>query len=97
SPTWGRWVGIALSGQDRRQLYVPPGFAHGFCVLSETALLVYKCTERYVPDADRAVLWRDPDIGIEWPIANPVLSRKDSSAPRLRDIDPALLPTYDAG
>ena len=78
SPTFGRWDGIVLSETNHRQLYVPPGFAHGFCVLSETADLFYKCTDYYDPQDERTLLWNDPAVAVEWPLAGaPVLSEKD--------------------
>lgn len=86
SPTFGRWVGEVLSGDNFRQLYVPPGFAHGFCVLSETAHVQYKCTELYDRDDEIGVVWDDPEIGVAWPIADPLLNEKDRRAPRLADI-----------
>jgi dTDP-4-dehydrorhamnose 3,5-epimerase len=95
SPTFGRTVGVVLSGDNKRQVYVPPGFAHGFCVTSETALFMYKCTELYAPEAEKGVCWNDPDLGIGWPIERPTLSSKDSAYPRLRDIDQSALPMYE--
>jgi dTDP-4-dehydrorhamnose 3,5-epimerase len=86
SPTFGRWVGVTLSGQNFRQLYIPPGFAHGFCVLSERVDVEYKCTDFYEAAGEIAILWSDPDIGIDWPIRDPILSAKDAGAPRLREI-----------
>ncbi len=86
SECFGQWFGITLSAQNKKQLYVPPGFAHGFCVLSEVAEMAYKCTALYEPADDAAVLWNDPDIGIEWPVSDPILSAKDSAAPRLNDL-----------
>jgi len=86
SPTFGRWVGEVLSGDNARQLYVPPGFAHGFCVLSDTAYVQYKCTDVYRPGDEIGVVWNDPEIGIDWPIADPVLNEKDRKAPRLAEI-----------
>lgn len=86
SPTRGQWFGAKLSGENKQQLYVPAGFAHGFCVTSEDAHVLYKCTTLYKPDEDAGVLWNDPDIGIEWPVESPILSAKDEKAPRLRDI-----------
>lgn len=86
SPTFGRSVGMRLSGEDFRQLWIPPGFAHGFCVVSETAHVEYKCTELYDPAHEISILWNDPDLGIAWPIGEPVVSAKDSRAPRLRDL-----------
>ena len=87
SPSYGRWVGVTLSGHDRRMLYVPVGFAHGFCVLSETADVVYKVSAEYTPEFDRGILWNDPEIGIRWPLENPILSPKDSRLPPLRKAD----------
>jgi dTDP-4-dehydrorhamnose 3,5-epimerase len=86
SLTFGRWVGELLSGENFRQLYIPPGFAHGFCVLSETAHVQYKCTAFYDRDDEIGLLWNDSDIGIVWPIEKPILSPKDLAAPRLVEI-----------
>ncbi len=86
SPTFGRWVGEILSSDNVRQLYVPPGFAHGFCVLSETAHVQYKCTDVYRPGDEIGVVWNDPEIGINWPVPDPVLNEKDRTAPRLAEI-----------
>lgn len=94
SPHFCRWVGEVLSSANRRQLYVPPGFAHGFCVLSETVLVMYKCTDVYHPEADRGVRWDDPRIGIAWPIAGPAVSEKDGRAPLLEAIAADDLPEY---
>ncbi len=88
SPTFARWHGLRLSAEDKRQLYVPPGFAHGFAVLSESALFHYKCTELYSPQNERTIRWNDPDLSIDWQIHSPVLSAKDVAAPRLRDVPP---------
>jgi dTDP-4-dehydrorhamnose 3,5-epimerase len=85
SPNFGRWFGAELSDENRRQMWVPAGFAHGFCVISESADFVYKCTELYHPETERGIAWNDPEIGIEWPIADPILSPRDREAPRLRD------------
>jgi dTDP-4-dehydrorhamnose 3,5-epimerase len=94
SPTFGRWVGVTLSAENFRQLYVPPGFAHGFCVVSETAEVIYKCTALYDPSDELGVAWDDPDIGIQWPTTRtPLLSPKDAAAPRLRDLVAELKPT----
>jgi dTDP-4-dehydrorhamnose 3,5-epimerase len=93
SPTFGKWVGVELSADNRRQLWVPPGFAHGFCVTSESADFQYKCTALYAPQNERAILWNDPELGIAWPLSGePKLSAKDAAAPRLKDAP--LLPTY---
>jgi dTDP-4-dehydrorhamnose 3,5-epimerase len=86
SPTFGRWHGLNLSGQNRLQFFVPPGFAHGFAVLSETALFAYKCTELYSPKAEMTLLWDDPDVGVQWPVNEPVLSEKDKKGLRLREL-----------
>jgi len=86
SPTYGQWHGVHLSGENKHQLYVPEGFAHGFCVTSEAAHVLYKCTTLYAPDEDAGILWNDPDIGIQWPVDSPILSDKDRAAPRLKDI-----------
>jgi len=96
SATFGRWVGIRLSAENFRQCYIPPGFAHGFAVLSESAQLEYKCTDYYDPSDEISVLWNDPEIGIAWPVENPTLSPKDRGARRLRDIAERL-PLYDMG
>jgi dTDP-4-dehydrorhamnose 3,5-epimerase len=85
SPTFGQWLGETLSGENKRQLYVPEGFAHGFCVLSETADVLYKCTDFYVPEDERGILWSDPQIGIDWPVKNPLLSNKDKELPSLAE------------
>ena len=87
SPTFGQWVGDRLSEENGRILYVPPGFAHGFCVLSETADLIYKATNYYKPETDRGIIWNDPKIGIEWPLTNPILSAKDAKLPPLAQAD----------
>jgi dTDP-4-dehydrorhamnose 3,5-epimerase len=96
SPTFGQWAGVRLSGENHRQFYVPPGFAHGFCTLSETADFLYKCTDYYHPQSERGVLWNDPDIGIEWPELDVRLSDKDRNNRRLRDLGDEL-PVYEAG
>ena len=94
SETFGQWYGVELSAANKRQLYIPPGFAHGFCVLSETASFVYKCTEFYVPADEGGVLWNDPQITISWPIREPLLSAKDQGYRPLSEIPPSLLPVY---
>ena len=94
SPTFGQWVGVALSGDNHKQLWVPPGFAHGFCVLSETAYFTYKCTDVYTPAAEGGIAWDDPDIGIKWPIDAVSLSEKDTVYPRLKDVSTEKLPTF---
>jgi dTDP-4-dehydrorhamnose 3,5-epimerase len=86
SPTFGRWVGVTLSDANHLQMWIPPGYAHGFVVLSETADFEYKCTDYYHPESDAGVMWNDPDLGIEWPIANPTLSDKDRRLPTLASL-----------
>lgn len=85
SPTFGRWVGVTLSAENHRQLFVPTGFAHGFCVVSETADFLYKVTSYYDPSAERGIAWDDPALGIEWPVEDPILSDRDRQHPRLAD------------
>ena len=87
SPTFGRWTAVTMSDIKRQLLYVPVGFAHGFCVLSEEADVVYKVTKEYAPEVDRGVAWNDPALAIRWPIEAPRLSRKDSELPLLRDAE----------
>lgn len=95
SPCFGQWVGIELSEQNKRQLWVPEGFAHGFIVLSETADFVYKCTDYYHPGSEISIIWNDPDIGVEWPKdISPKLSQKDSNGKKLIDIKDTELPKY---
>jgi dTDP-4-dehydrorhamnose 3,5-epimerase len=94
SPTFGRWVGCLLSAAEMNQIFIPAGFAHGFAVLSESAEFLYKCSDFYDPASEYGVAWNDPELGIDWRIAEPLLSTKDSAFPPLRDISPDLLPTY---
>ncbi len=84
SPTYGRWVGITLTAEEHQQFYLPPGCAHGFCVLSEYADFHYKCTDYYHPEDEGCIIWNDPDIAIEWPLDNPILSAKDAAAGRFK-------------
>ena len=86
SPHFGRWVGAMLSDRNHRQFWVPPGYAHGFVVLSDVADFEYKCTDYYHPDDEIGVIWNDPDVAIDWPIAEPVLSAKDAALPTLQAI-----------
>lgn len=95
SPHFGRWTGTTLSESNRHQLYIPPGFAHGFCVVSDTALLAYKCTDYYHPENEISVAWNDPDIGVCWPTAEPTLSRKDRAGDGLAVLKDRL-PRYEA-
>ncbi len=94
SPTFGRHVGVMLSSERLDQLWVPPGFAHGFQVVSETALFVYKCTDTYAPPHELGIRFDDPALGIAWPIAAPSLSDRDRAHPTLAEIDPSRLPAY---
>ena len=94
SPTFGQWVGVSLSAENKRQFYIPEGFAHGFVVTSEAALFFYKCTNYYHPETEGSVLWNDPEIGIEWPVDSPALSDKDRTALPLKAIPDGLLPRY---
>jgi len=86
SSTFGRWVGVTLSADNFRQLYIPVGFAHGFCVLSEIAELFYQCSDVYDPASERGLMWNDPELAIDWPITEPVLSPRDASHPSLRSL-----------
>jgi len=95
SPTFGQWFGAILSDENHLQMFIPPGFAHGFCVLSETADLIYKCTDFYYPEDQFGVDWADPGIGINWPVEGPILSGKDSKLPFLKDIPRKNLPRFE--
>lgn len=97
SPTFGRWVGVFLSEDNRHQLYIPEGFAHGFCVTGESAVVSYKCTDFYNPRAEGGVLWNDPEIGIRWPILAPILSPRDAAHLSLRKISLERLSRYTGG
>lgn len=85
SPTFGRWVGVTLSAANKRQLYIPVGFAHGFCVLSDTAEFLYKVSSYYAPTLERGIAWDDPALGIAWPVTDPILSERDTRHPRLAE------------
>ena len=86
SPTYGEWLGVVLSAENKLQLYVPEGFAHGFVVLSATADLLYKCTTLFDPGQDCCLMWNDPDIGVEWPVSEPIISEKDNKGKRFKDL-----------
>ncbi len=88
SPTYGLWYGAELTDENQHQLWVPPGLAHGYCVLSETADFNYKCTELYHPEDESGIRWNDPDLAVAWPVDNPVLSAKDAAAPLFREFTP---------
>jgi len=94
SPTFGHWTGAVLSAENKCQIYIPEGFAHGFVVISKYADVIYKCTDLYAPGDEYGVLWSDPDIGINWTVDTPVLSQKDLENPKLNDIPEAHLPVY---
>ena len=95
SPNFGCWFGAVLSDRNHHQMYIPPGFAHGFCVLSEEADFFYKCTDFYHPETEGGVAWDDDDIGIDWPVKTPSLSEKDKKLSCLKDVDEASLPVYE--
>jgi len=90
SPTYKKWYGATLSAEKPRQLYVPAGFIHGFCVLSESAVVEYQCTDLYDPSSELHLLWNDPEFGIQWPVQEPILSPKDRAAMTLRQAEPLL-------
>ena len=92
SPAFGRWIGVRLSADSFRQVYVPPGFAHGFCVLSAIAQVEYKCTDLYHPASEIGIAWNDPTIGIDWPVSDPLLSPRDSRHPTLAELVDRLPP-----
>ena len=95
SPSFGRWYGCVLDDVDHRQLYIPPGFAHGFCVVSDEADFFYKCTDYYHPQSEQGIAWDDPDIGIDWPLREVSLSGKDQQNPRLNAQSSEKLPVYE--
>jgi dTDP-4-dehydrorhamnose 3,5-epimerase len=95
SPTYGRWVGEVLSEENRSMLYIPEGFAHGFCILSQVADVIYKASGVYSPQAEAGIIWNDKDLNIEWPIKSPIVSKKDSGWPSFRDA--VIKFQYDAG
>ena len=94
SPTFGQWYGAVLSEKNHHQLWIPPKFAHGFCVLSDTADFCYKCTDYFRPEDEGGLLWNDPGVGINWPLKSPQLSDKDKVYSKLSGIDSSLLPKY---
>ncbi len=94
SPDFGKWYGVYLSSEKNHQIYIPGGFAHGFCVLSDTADVVYKCTDFYFPDDEYGLLWSDEDLNIDWPVSEPVVSDKDCAHLELKNIDTKYLPIY---
>jgi len=94
SPTFGEWTSTTLSQENHKQMYIPPGFAHGFCVTTDTAIFSYKCTDYYNASAEAGIIYNDPDININWPIENPVLSPKDMAYSKLKDIPADKLPHF---
>jgi dTDP-4-dehydrorhamnose 3,5-epimerase len=96
SPTFGQWAGVMLTAENHRHFWIPEGFAHGFCVVSDFATFSYQCTDLYDAKADGGIRWNDPAIGIDWPISSPLLSDKDSKAPLLADVPLERLPEYQA-
>jgi len=96
SKSFGQWTSVVLSEKNKRQIYIPAGFAHGFCVLSESAYVLYKCSDYYSPESEGGIIWSDPDLSIEWGIDEPILSEKDTSYPRLKDIPSKRLPQISA-
>ena len=94
SPTFGKWTGITLSSDNHLQVYIPKGFAHGYCVLSEKAYIMYKCTDYYAPFEERGILWNDTSLNITWPVAEPILSERDRSLPGLKNIDEYDFPVF---
>jgi dTDP-4-dehydrorhamnose 3,5-epimerase len=95
SPTFGRWAGVTLSAERFQQLWIPPGFAHGFVVTGDCAMVMYKVTHAYLPEGERTIRWNDPALGITWPVESPTLATRDASAPVLSDVDPAFLPRWE--
>jgi dTDP-4-dehydrorhamnose 3,5-epimerase len=94
SPHFGQWYGVELSAENGHQLFIPEGFAHGFCALSSNTILVYKCSDYYSPQTEKTLIWNDRDIGIEWPISTPRLSDKDQKGRRLSEFSSSELPNY---
>ena len=94
SPTFGKWIGQYLSAENKLQIYVPEGFAHGFCVLSDTASFHYKCSDFYAPECEGGIHWSDPDVAIDWPLESPIVSEKDAQFSCLKDTAEDKLPSY---
>lgn len=95
SPTYGQYVSAKLNGENLHTLYIPEGFAHGFCVMSDEAFFSYKCSDYYNPEAERGIRWDDPQLGIEWPVENPVISEKDQNLPMMDQMPSEDFPVYD--
>jgi len=94
SPSYGNWYAIKLNSGNGHQIYIPEGFAHGFCVTSKTAIVAYKCSDIYVPTSEKGLLWNDPDLGIDWPVKDPILSEKDLQNTLLKNYNKEDLPVY---
>ncbi|MEW6380562.1 MAG: dTDP-4-dehydrorhamnose 3,5-epimerase [bacterium] len=94
SPTFGQWLGVHLSAENHRQIFIPEGFAHGFCVLSDQADVIYKCTDLYTPGDEYGIRWNDPALAINWPVQEPVLSEKDARYPALVQVEEDMLPRW---
>jgi dTDP-4-dehydrorhamnose 3,5-epimerase len=94
SPTFGQWISEQISDANHRQIYIPPGFAHGYYVTSETALFLYKCADFYNPATENGIVWNDPQLNIDWNVTEPVLSSKDAKYPKLKDVAPEKLPRF---
>lgn len=94
SPNFGRWEAVTLSGDNGRQVYIPEGFAHGFCVTSESAIVAYKCTDYYASQEERGIRWDDPFLAIKWPAADPIVSEKDRRCPTIEEIPQGELPAF---
>lgn len=92
SPNFGQWAGFYLNEEEKNQLFIPEGFANGFCVISKTAVFIYKCSNYYAPDCEAGINWRDPDLNIQWPVEDPILSERDQNLPFLRKIELKRLP-----
>ena len=95
SPTFGKWVGVTLSSETAKEMYIPHGFAHGFCITSNAAVVVYKCTDYYAPMEERGIRWNDPSLNISWPIEKPILSGKDRAYPTLQMVEATDLPKFE--
>ncbi len=97
SPTFGQWIGVTLSAENKKQFWVPEGFAHGFAVTSQTALFSYKCSNFYAPNEEGTILWNDPDVGIDWKVQSPTISAKDAAGALLKEMPADRLPQYHRG
>jgi len=94
SPTFGKWTSVLLSAREQNQIYIPVGFAHGFLALTDPVQFLYKCSDFYDPKDEHGIIWNDPDVGIQWNVANPIISEKDSKYSKLTDVPRKFLPRY---